>query len=159
MAFEDRWCNSVVKNPPAHAGDVCSIPGGWEDPLEESMATHPSILAWRIPWREEPGGLQPIGSQRVGHGWRYLACRIQQCECHLKKTIGMLSHLLSYYFSIALEWKINVLSGAIIQVNNQVETIIGIKLGEDTDMHLYLSFCINFHAISYLSQHFQTFLR
>ena len=36
---------------------------GWEDPLEKEMATHASILAWRIPWREEPGGLQPMASQ------------------------------------------------------------------------------------------------
>ena len=42
---------------------------GWEDPLEEGMATHSSILAWRIPWTEEPGGLQSTGSQRVGHDW------------------------------------------------------------------------------------------
>jgi len=40
---------------------------GQEDPLEKEMATHSSILAWRIPWTEEPGGLQSIGSQRVGH--------------------------------------------------------------------------------------------
>ena len=40
---------------------------GWEDPLEESMGTHSSILAWEIPWTEEPGGLQSIESQRVGH--------------------------------------------------------------------------------------------
>ena len=40
---------------------------GWEDPLEKEMATHSSILAWRIPWTEEPGGLQSIGSQRVEH--------------------------------------------------------------------------------------------
>ena len=40
---------------------------GQEDPLEEGMATHSSILAWRIPQTEEPGGLQSIGSQRVGH--------------------------------------------------------------------------------------------
>ena len=40
---------------------------GWEDPLEEGMATHSSILAWRIPWTEEPGRLQSIGSQIVGH--------------------------------------------------------------------------------------------
>jgi len=40
---------------------------GWEDPLEEGMATHSSILAWRIPWTEESGGLQFIGSQRVRH--------------------------------------------------------------------------------------------
>ena len=40
---------------------------GWEDPLEKEMATHSSILAWRIPRTEEPGGLQSMGSQRVGH--------------------------------------------------------------------------------------------
>ena len=40
---------------------------GWEDPLEKEMATHSSILAWRIPWAEEPGGLQSMGSQRVRH--------------------------------------------------------------------------------------------
>ena len=40
---------------------------GWEDPLEKEMATHSSILAWRIPWTEEPGGLQSMGSQRVGY--------------------------------------------------------------------------------------------
>ena len=40
---------------------------GWEDPPEKGMATHPSILAWRIPWTEEPGKLQSMGSQRVGH--------------------------------------------------------------------------------------------
>ena len=42
---------------------------GQEDPLEKEMATHSSILAWRIPWTEEPGGLQSMGSQRVGHDW------------------------------------------------------------------------------------------
>ena len=40
---------------------------GWEDPLEEGMAAHSSILAWRIPWTEEPGGLQSMGSQGVRH--------------------------------------------------------------------------------------------
>ena len=40
---------------------------GWEDPLEEEMATHSSILAWRITWTEEPGRLQSMGLQRVGH--------------------------------------------------------------------------------------------
>ena len=39
----------------------------WEDPLEEGMETHSNILAWRIPWTEEPGGLQSMGLQRVGH--------------------------------------------------------------------------------------------
>ena len=41
----------------------------WEDPLEKAMATQSSILAWRIPWIEEPGGLQSMGSKRVGHDW------------------------------------------------------------------------------------------
>ena len=44
---------------------VCFL--GWEDPLEKGMATHSSILAWSIPWREEAGGLQLMGLQRVGH--------------------------------------------------------------------------------------------
>ena len=42
---------------------------GWEDPLEKEVATHPSTLAWRIPWMEKHGGLQSMGSQRVGHDW------------------------------------------------------------------------------------------
>jgi len=44
---------------------------GWEDPLEKEMATHSSVLAWRIPWMEEPGGLQSMGSQRVGHDFTF----------------------------------------------------------------------------------------
>ena len=58
----------MVKNLPASADvrDSGLIPGS-EDPLEEVMATNSSILAWRIPWTEEPGGPQSIGSQRVGH--------------------------------------------------------------------------------------------
>ena len=47
---------------------------GQEDPLEESMATHSSTLAWRIPWTEEPGGLQSMGSQKVRHNYSNLAC-------------------------------------------------------------------------------------
>ena len=42
---------------------------GWQDPPENGMATHSSVLAWRIPWTEEPGDLQAMGSQRVRHGW------------------------------------------------------------------------------------------
>ena len=58
--------NQTVKNLSAvQEIQVQSL--GQEDPLEEGMATHSSILAWRIPWTEEPGGLQSMGSQRVGH--------------------------------------------------------------------------------------------
>ena len=45
---------------------------GWEDPLEKEMATHSSIPGWKIPWTEEPGGLQPTGSQRVGCDWGHM---------------------------------------------------------------------------------------
>ena len=59
----------MVKNLPANAGDirdeVRSL--GRKDPLEEEMATHSSILAWKNPWTEEPGGLQSMESQRVRH--------------------------------------------------------------------------------------------
>ena len=56
----------TVKNPPAtQEAWVRSL--GWEDPLEEGKATHYSILAWRIPWIEEPGRLESMGSQRVRH--------------------------------------------------------------------------------------------
>ena len=54
---------SMVKNPPANAGDVGSIPGSGRS-LGEGNGTHSSILAWEIPWREEPGGLQSTGSQK-----------------------------------------------------------------------------------------------
>ena len=57
----------MIKNPPANAGDIRVQSLGGEDPLEEGMATHSSILVWRIPWTEVPGGLQSIGSQRAGH--------------------------------------------------------------------------------------------
>ena len=66
MGFPSR---SVVKNLPTmqemQETQVRSL--SWEDPLEEGMATHSSILAWRIPWTEEPGGLQSMGLQRVRH--------------------------------------------------------------------------------------------
>ena len=65
------WASLVaqmVKNPPAMQKtwfrSLC-----WEDLLEKGMATHSSISAWRIPWTEEPGGLQSMGSQRVRHNW------------------------------------------------------------------------------------------
>ena len=57
----------MVKNlPSVQETQVRSL--GQEDPVEKGMATHSSILAWRIPWTEEPGGLQSMGSQRVRHG-------------------------------------------------------------------------------------------
>ena len=57
--------SSVAENPPAmQETQVGSL--GWEDSLEKGMATHSSVLAWKIPWIEKPGGLQAIGSHRLG---------------------------------------------------------------------------------------------
>ena len=58
----------MVKNPPARQ-EIWVSSLSWEDPLEEGMATYSSILAWRIPWTEEPGRLQSTGFQRVRHDW------------------------------------------------------------------------------------------
>ena len=58
--------SSVVKNLPVME-EIQALSLGWEDPLEEGMATHSSTLAWRIPWTVEPGGLLTIGSQRISH--------------------------------------------------------------------------------------------
>ena len=67
-AFSGFPGGSVVKNPPAMQETVVwSL--GWEDPLEKEMATQSRILAWRIPWTDEPGWLQSTWLQRVGHNW------------------------------------------------------------------------------------------
>ena len=76
----------MVKNPPASAGDLTELTAqslGQEDPLEEGMATYSSILAWTIPWVEESGGLQFIGSRRVEHE--------KQFSKHTPKVINMCS--------------------------------------------------------------------
>ena len=63
-----RYVAQTVKNLPAMQKTlVCSL--GWEDPLEKGTAIHSSILAWRIPWTEEPCMLQFMRSQKVGHDW------------------------------------------------------------------------------------------
>ena len=63
---QDSLVDQAVKNlPVVQEAQVRSL--GWEDPLEKEMATHSSILAWKISWTEEPGGLQSMGSQRIRH--------------------------------------------------------------------------------------------
>ena len=54
---------------------------GWEDPLEKRMTTHSSILVWEIPWKEEPGGLQSVGSQRVGHDCAHMHAYTLTLKC------------------------------------------------------------------------------
>ena len=71
LSFTWWWASLVAQRlkclPSMQETWVWSL--GWEDPLEKEMATHSSILAWRIPWMEELGGLQSMGSQRVRHNW------------------------------------------------------------------------------------------
>ena len=70
----------MVKNPPAmQETQVLSL--GWEDPSEKEIATHSSILALRIPWTEEPGGLQPMGSHTAGH-----ACTRMHTHAHMTQA-------------------------------------------------------------------------
>ena len=67
--FTKHWASLaalMVKNLPAVQETPVEFLGQ-EDPLEKGMSTHSIILAWRIPWTEEPGGLQSMGSQRIGH--------------------------------------------------------------------------------------------
>ena len=60
-----QWVKNPLEMLETQETQVLSL--GWKDPPEEGMATHCSVLAWEIPWIKEPGGLQTIGSQRVGH--------------------------------------------------------------------------------------------
>ena len=70
----------MVKNLPA-AQETWVQSLGWEDPLEKEVAAHSSILAWEMPWTEEPGGLPSMGVTRVGHD---LATKQQQCSLSKK---------------------------------------------------------------------------
>ena len=82
----------MVKNPPAKAGDTGLIPGSG-NPLEREMAAYSSILAWEIPWTEEPGGLQSMGSQRVRYN---LATKTTITIIH--STLGSVQVLLSLLY-------------------------------------------------------------
>ena len=89
----------TVKNLPALRETwVRSL--GWEDPLEKKMATHSSILAWRIPWTEEPGRLQSMGLQRVGHDWATFTLNIIISTCN-QYEVGEVLH--SFYHAKSLK--------------------------------------------------------
>ena len=83
----------TVKHLPAMLETWVQSPG-WEDPLEKEMATHSSILAWKIPWMEESGGLQSPGSQRVRHDWA--SSHASQADLFLKLPPFLFSCLCSH---------------------------------------------------------------
>ena len=64
---------------------------GWEDPLEKEMPTHSSTLAWKIPWTEEPGRLQSMGSQRVRHDWATSLYHVSRFLDVAKAFLGYIS--------------------------------------------------------------------
>ena len=80
--------DTVINNLSNKVGSLGSIPG-WEDPLEKEIGTHSSILAWGIPWREEPGGRMSMGSQRVG--LNFSQTRLKQQQQQRTKIIIMLN--------------------------------------------------------------------
>ena len=99
----------VVKNLPAmqETQETQFRSLGWEGPLEEGTATHSSILAWRIPWAEEPGRLWSIGSQ-VGHDWSDLECtQIITTHCHF--FLLLLSELM-----VDVLWRLSEIIGFIL---------------------------------------------
>ena len=79
---------------------------GWEDPLEKEMQIHSSILAWRISWTEEPGGLQSIGLQRVRHDWSDLAPHGKCCF-----RVFLLAFLTQCVFKNKNHYKFNIFFG------------------------------------------------
>ena len=97
-------CGSDGKESACNVGDL-----GWEDPLEKGMATHSGILAWRIPWTEEPGGLQSMGSQRVGHDW---ASNTFGCVTASKWESHIDDDKCSYLYKGSM-WKIPIQNGKI----------------------------------------------
>ena len=94
-----KWESS--KESDCNAGDTGSVLG-WEDALEEGMAIHSSTLAWRIPWTEEPGRLQSMGSQRVRHNWSDWAHTHRLFATRMSFRWSVCSNLLSVHFLITL---------------------------------------------------------
>ena len=106
-----------------------SVSLGWEDPLEEDKATHSTIPAWRIPWTEEPGELQSIGSQRVRHDWSDLThARTYWIQAIWRRFVISLnlSKLWFVFFPqmrIACNWRVSCSAGH----------RVGLELGECCD--------------------------
>ena len=94
----------MVKNLPAMQ-ETWVQPLGWEDPLEKGKATHSSILAWKIPWTEGPGGIQSMGSQRVRHYWATKQQHISHQSWASLQTLEWSSkHSWVGHFNFLLSW-------------------------------------------------------
>ena len=90
LKYINSWASQMVqwvKNPPAVRETRVQCLDQ-EEPLLKEMAAHSSMLAWRIPWTEQPGGLQPMGSRRVGHDWGHGAHRVWNVEADNPTLLG-----------------------------------------------------------------------
>ena len=96
------WSKSLFFRPPPAL--YCFLSGalGWGDPLEKEMAPHSSTLAWKIPWTEEPGRLQSMGSQRVGHDW---ATSLSLSQLSLFSVLNVILSLVYITFIIVSLWE------------------------------------------------------
>ena len=91
---------------------------GWEDSLEKEMATHSSTLAWRIPWREEPGRLQSMGSQRVGHDWA------TSRHDTVKHILNLITQLIPLLVNYTRKYCTEIYIGALLTIGKKkLETI------------------------------------
>ena len=110
----------MIKNLPAMQ-ETWVLSLGWEDPLAKGMATYSSILVQKIPWREEPGGLQSMGLHRVGHNWSNLAC------IHNGTAVMYCKEMYHYVNKIFATW-----------IQTQVLLYAKVKLANDKEYH-----CLN----------------
>ena len=119
----------TIKNPPAMWETwVQSL--GWEDPLEKGMATHSSILAWRIPWTEGPGRLQSMGSQRVGHNW--MTFTLNPVDGGMRSEINSVTNILRivYVFSVTGCSETEGSDGPVLKGFSSGTSVVG-KVGQE----------------------------
>ena len=138
MNTATRWQHgSVVKNPPAKAGDSGEaglIPVGWDDPLEQKMATHSSILAWKIPWTEESSGLQSMGSQRVRHELVTEHASILPCKSSMKADSKATSNfaLCRYTRAKSSSFEMRIPSNMAVCILSAVYPLLGLCTSRST---------------------------
>ena len=104
---------------------------GREDPLEKEMATHSSLLAWRIPWTEEPGGLHSTGLQRVGHDWA-TSLSLSPSKLNMDSTKFLSKSHLYFFFAeidklilkFICKFKVHRITKTILKTNNKVGRFI-----------------------------------
>ena len=132
---------------------------GWEDPLEKGKSTHSSILAWRIPWIDEPGRLQSMGSQRVGHDWSDLAWtqtnKKPGCRSSVSGPQTLLILLIFYplYSTYSRSWWLNpsypvcILSSTKEEERRRMQSLLFKRLPKSYRQHFHTSHWLKLHPM------------